>query len=61
MEDVPWLIDPGAAVDIARWNGSLLSASGGTIGEQETGARAVERRRRVNKSMVSGWASFPGF
>jgi hypothetical protein len=59
MEDVAWLVDPGAAVDIARRNGSLLSASSGTIGEQETGARAVEMRRKVNKSMVSGWVSFP--
>jgi hypothetical protein len=50
--DGSWVAgNPAAAVvDIAKWNGSLLSAS--RAGELETGTRAVERRKRVNSSMA---------
>jgi hypothetical protein len=60
-EGVPWLNgDPPAVVDAARGNGWLLSgphaarpwAPGGTIGVEETGARTVERRSKVNSSMA---------
>ncbi len=61
-EDAPWpppIGDPPTVVDTAMgkgWlpltTGAVCPDAGGPIGEAATGIRAVERRRRVNRSIV---------